>query len=138
MKNTITLELSADLQAKLDAILALQERIDKVLAKIEGDNLTVMQDDQAILEAAKAEHPVIDPFPEPVEPATEPEPEPPTPAYTKDDVQALVQKLAAASSDKREAAKAIVKSYAEKVSDLPAEKYPEIMDKLRELERAEV
>lgn len=136
MKNTITLELSPDLQAKLDAILALQERIDKVLAKIEGDNLTVRQDDLALLEAAKAMYPVIDPFPESVEPVADPEP--PTPTYTKDDVQALVQKLAAASSDKREAAKAIVKSYAEKVSDLPAEKYPEIMDKLRELERAEV
>ena len=136
MKNTITLELSPDLQAKLDAILALEERIDKVLAKIEGDTFTVMQDDQAILAAAKAVHPVTDPFPEPVEPVKEPEP--PTPTYTKDDVQTLVQKLAAASSDKREAAKAIVKSYAEKVSDLPAEKYPEIMDKLRELERAEV
>lgn len=69
------------------------------------------------------------------EPAAAPEPE--VPKYTKADVQALVQKLAAPTSPehKRTGAKAIVKSYGAKVSDIPEEKYAEVMDRLTALDK---
>lgn len=55
--------------------------------------------------------------------------------YTMDDVRALVQKLAAPTSPahKRAGAKEIVKSYAAKVSDIPEDKFAEVMDKLTTL-----
>ena len=71
--------------------------------------------------------------------AVEPEPaaEPEQPKYTKDDVQALVRKLAAPNSPehKRAGAKAIVKTYGAKVSDIPEDKYSEAMDKLTALDK---
>lgn len=74
-----------------------------------------------------------------VSPHGDPEPaaEPEAPKYTKADVQALVQKLAAPTSPekKRTGAKAIVKSYGAKVSDIPEEKYAEVMDKLTALDK---
>lgn len=68
-------------------------------------------------------------------PAADPEPE--APKYTKDDVLALVQKLAAPTSPeaKRTGAKAIVKEYGAKVSDIPEAKYGEVMDKLTALDK---
>lgn len=73
------------------------------------------------------------------EPAVEPEQpaEPEAPKYTKADVQALVQKLAAPTSPehKRTGAKNIVKSYGAKVSDIPEDKYAEVMDKLTALDK---
>lgn len=73
------------------------------------------------------------------EPAVEPEQptEPEVPKYTKADVQALVQKLAAPTSPehKRTGAKTIVKSYGAKVSDIPEDKYAEVMDKLTALDK---
>lgn len=61
--------------------------------------------------------------------------EPSTPAYTLDDIRGMVQKLAAPTSNKREEVKAIVKSYAAKVSDIPADKYSEVMQKLTDLDK---
>lgn len=76
----------------------------------------------------------------PVAEAVEPE----APKYTKDDIQAMVRKLAAPTSTepekaerekaKREKAKAIVQSYAPKVSDIPEDKYAEVMEKLTALD----
>lgn len=62
---------------------------------------------------------------------------PEAPKYTKADIQARVQKLAAPTmpESKRQGAKAIVKSYGAKVSDIPEEKYPEVMARLDELEK---
>lgn len=90
-------------------------------------------------------HPVEDAAPwgdpEPVQGGAEIMPEPAPGAkkekvkYTLDDVRALVQKLAAPTSPahKRTGAKNIVKSYAAKVSDIPADKFQEVMDKLTAL-----
>lgn len=57
--------------------------------------------------------------------------------YTKQDVQTLVQKLAAPSSPehKRSGARAIVKSYGTNVSAIPEDKYPEVMAKLAALDK---
>lgn len=77
--------------------------------------------------------------PEIVDESSEPEPaaEPEQPKYTKPDVLALVQKLAAPTSPehKRTGAKAIVKAYGAKVSDIPEDKYAEVMDKLTALDK---
>lgn len=89
-------------------------------------------------------HPVEDPAPwgdpepvEPHEPAPAPEPAPEAHTYTKDDVQALVRKLAAPSSPdhKRTGAREIVKSYGTNVSAIPEDKYPEVMAKLTALDK---
>ena len=55
--------------------------------------------------------------------------------YTKQDVQAMVQKLAAPSSPKRAEVRALVKSYASRVSEIPESKYPELMAKLAALDK---
>ena len=82
------------------------------------------------------EHPVdaVVPHADP-EPAADPEPVPEKVyTVTKADIMAKVQALAAPNNPKREQAKAIVKSYGAKVSDIPEDKYDEVMTKLVELE----
>lgn len=145
MSTTITIELGPESQAKLDKILAALEGL-RPNCKSCVETAVNMTKDMA--SAAPAEEPAEAPkhvetaAPETSHPADEvsthgqPEPaaEPEQPAYTKAAVQALVQKLAAPSNPKRERAKAIVKSYAAKVSDIPADKYAEVMDKLTALD----
>ena len=69
---------------------------------------------------------------------TQPEPEKPTepkneaPAVTVDDIRSKVLALTAAG--KKEELKAIVKEYAPKVSEIPADKLAEVLDKLNALE----
>ena len=57
--------------------------------------------------------------------------------YTKADVQALVMKLAAPGTGKKDAVKAIVNEYAKKISDIPEEKLNEVMAKLNQLAEEE-
>ena len=57
--------------------------------------------------------------------------------YTKADVQALVMKLAAPGTGKKDAVKAIVNEYAKKISDIPEEKLNEVMAKLNKLAEEE-
>ena len=65
--------------------------------------------------------------------------EPELPAYTRDDVQALVQTLAGPKTTanpyggKRTKTREIVKKYADKVSDIPADKFGEVMAELLKL-----
>lgn len=149
--NTINVivELGPESQAKLDKILEALEGIGHHNCKSCVESATGMAIDAmksgeepaaatsaADTAAAETGHPaeevaaVVEP-----EPAAAPEPE--APKYTKADVQALVQKLAAPTSPehKRTGAKAIVKSYGAKVSDIPEEKYAEVMDKLTALDK---
>ena len=67
------------------------------------------------------------------EPVAEPVAEPEQVNYTKADVQALVMKLAAPGTGKKEAVKTIVNEYAKKISDIPEEKLNEVMTKLNQL-----
>ena len=142
--NTINLvvELGPESQAKLDKILAALESIGRHdcascvesavhMTKDLSDQVTAAED---ALKAAGITVPAEQPDEQPA-PAADPAPaeEPEQPKYTKADVLALVQKLAAPNSPKREAAKAIVKSYGAKVSDIPADKYGEVMEKLNKL-----
>jgi hypothetical protein len=156
--NTINVivELGPESQAKLDKILAALEGIGHHNCKgcVESaTSATSVVIDAIKSDAAPAEEPAAmasaaEPAAaetghpaEEVGAAVEPEPaaapEPEAPKYTKADVQALVQKLAAPTSPehKRTGAKAIVKSYGAKVSDIPEDKYPEVMDKLTALDK---
>ena len=72
---------------------------------------------------------------EEVETTAAPEPEQPEqPKYTAAEIQLKVQKLAAPASGKRDAVRQIVKEYADRVSDIPEDKYAEVMDRLTALE----
>lgn len=143
----LTLELGPESMAKLDKILeALQgahHDCDRCVSSATDMVSNAMQTGVAPTEeptpvettAPEEEHPIEEPSPygEPEQPEPAAEPEPEEPKYTKDDILALVQKLAAPNNPKREQAKAIVKAYAAKVSDIPADKYAEVMDKLTAL-----
>lgn len=56
--------------------------------------------------------------------------------YTHDDVLAIVRRLIAPGSAKRDKAKAIVNAYAPKISQIPEDKLAEVMTQLTELEAA--
>ena len=126
MSNCITIELCQEDRERLDLLASILINLGGELKKHEP--VTMTQDLKA---APESEHPV-----DAVVPHADPEPvaETELPRYTKDDVLAKVQKLAAPNNPKREQAKAIVKSYGAKVSDIPADKYAEVMAKLIELE----
>jgi len=140
MSNTITIEFCPEDRKRIDELIAFAGLI---VGELKSRGVPVCKELEAIAETAAAPqdapeqlapetvHPVdeVSPLAAP-EPVAEPEP----PKYTKADILALVQKLAAPSSSKREEAKAIVKSYAAKVSDIPEDKYAEVMDKLTALE----
>lgn len=154
MSNTInmTIELGPESQAKLDKILEALQGLHPDCSRCVEDATTMvidaMKSEDTAEETAEApatvepetretDHPVgeVSPHGDPV-PAAESEPveDPEEPKYTKDDVLALVQKLAAPNNPKREQAKAIVKRYATKISDIPVDKYGEVMDKLTALD----
>jgi hypothetical protein len=136
MSNIITFELCQEDRKRLDDLIA---SADIIIGEMQARRPLQMQkiDETGIYFGTAAEgHP--DPVGAPGEPGEpgQPEPveEPEQPKYTKEDVQAKVQKLAKPGNPKREQAKAIVKSYAAKVSDIPEDKFPEVMAKLAELE----
>lgn len=125
--NNITIEFSKTDRALLKDVVAHLG----LLVGLVGDKTTGTVADTAPQESqeipGQTVHPVEEVSPEPV---AEPEP----PKYTKDDVLAKVQTLATPGHPKREEAKAVIKSYGTKVSDIPEDKYVEVMDKLIALE----
>jgi predicted AAA+ superfamily ATPase len=129
MSNRITIELCEEDRQRLDLIASL---------------LTVGIEKHVGKQAEKTEkvepineHPVDDVSPHVApEPVAEPEPAAEV-NYTKEDVQALVLKLAAPGTGKKDAVKAIVNEYAKKVSDIPEEKLNEVMTKLQKLAEEE-
>lgn len=145
MKNVITIELCQEDRKRLDELIAFAGLLvgeiksrgpvtmqtteaPKAIDFIPGRGVALSEPEQP---APEINHPadILPPHGDP-EPAAEPE----KPKYTKDDIQAKVRKLAAPGSSKRLEAKAIVQAYAAKVSDIPADKYDEVMAKLIELE----
>lgn len=135
MSNRITIELCEEDRKRLDGLFLMAAEI---VNELKNRGVPVCKELESLKPAApEAEHPVdaVSPHGLP-EPAAEPEPvvEPELPQYSKADVLALVQRLAAPNSPNREQAKAIVKSYGSKVSDIPEDKYDEVMAKLAELE----
>lgn len=86
-------------------------------------------------EAPATPQPASNEPPEVVDESSEPE----VPTYTREDIQALVQTLAGPKSTenpyggKRAETRAIVKKYAEKVGNIPEDKFAEVMEQLLEL-----
>lgn len=149
---TVTVELGPESQAKLDKILEALEGLHpnghscvNTAMQAMGENLKIVTGQEPAEEPAAPASAADTAAPETGHPAeevgavVEPEPaaEPEQPKYTKADVLALVQKLAAPTSPerKRTGAKAIVKAYGAKVSDIPEDKYAEVMDKLTKLDQ---
>ena len=78
----------------------------------------------------------VQPEPEKVEPEMVEEPEeskPSEPTVTIDQIRKQVVALCAMSEDKKNAVREVVTAYGRNVSAIPADKYPEVMDKLTAL-----
>lgn len=152
---TLTVELGPETHAKLDKILeALQahapncercvESAVNMAKHVAAKEFAVPVDVLEPVVAPEAEQirpeapdfPLDEPGPHEAPEHVQAPAEPEAPKYTKDDIGAMVRKLAAPDSPKREAAKAIVLSYGKKVSDIPEDKYAEAMAKLTALEKA--
>lgn len=136
MSATITIELCAEDRARLDHInVNLTELILRVMGSQKIDMGEVLRRAAPELAGKPAEqHPVTEPFEE--LPKTEPvpfeQPMPETPQYKPEDIQQKVVALSA--SGKKAEVREIVKSYAEKVSAIPADKFGEVMARLAGLE----
>lgn len=137
MSNRInmTIELCEEDRQRLDLIASL------LMTGIEAQKVGKRDVPQQAEKTEKVEpvneHPVDEVSPHVVpEPVAEPEPAAEA-NYTKADVQALVLKLAAPGTGKKDAVKAIVNEYAKKVSDIPEEKLNEVMTKLQKLAEEE-
>lgn len=134
----VTIELCEEDRQRLDLIASLLTvGIERQEAKKEPVNMVDPAENLKIVN----EHPVDE-----VSPHAAPDPNQlsffdQTPAeqvnYTKDDVQALVMKLAAPGTGKKEAVKAIVNEYAPRISGIPEEKVNEVMAKLNQLAEEE-
>lgn len=119
--STITIELCAEDRKRLDDILAaLTARTEPTAPKAEPKPATTPEQD---IEAAV-------PF------DTKPEPVKPQPEITLADIRKKVQALAAPSTGKNAAVKEIINHFAPRVSDIPPERYAEVMQLLTALEEA--
>ena len=136
MSATITIELCAEDRARLDHInVNLTELILRVMGSQKIDMGEVLRRAAPELAGKPAEqHPVTEPFEElpKAEPDPFEQPKPETPQYKPEDIQQKVVALSA--SGKKAEVREIVKSYAEKVSAIPADKFGEVMARLAGLE----
>lgn len=136
MSATITIELCAEDRARLDHInVNLTELILRVMGSQKVDTGEVLRRAAPELAGKPAEqHPVTEPFEElpKAEPVPFEQPMPETPQYKPEDIQQKVVALSA--SGKKAEVREIVKSYAEKVSAIPADKFGEVMARLAGLE----
>ena len=89
----------------------------------------------AEVEAPKPEPQKAEPEPVAAEPVAD-QPEEVKPTVTLDEIRKKVVQLSAAGSQTKEAVRAIITEYARKVSDIPPEKYGEIMERLDAVKEA--
>lgn len=111
--NNITIEFCAE----------DRERIDRLIAALEGAGTPYAQPVTAETAPAEPSKPVK---------AEAPKPEV-TPAVTHADVQKLVVKIAASDKEKKALVREIVNGYADKVSAIPEDKLPEVLERLKEV-----
>ena len=135
----VTIELCAEDRARLDNLTKALEN----LAPVKPSHdlaLAPVKKEETKKEAPKKEEPKQE-SPAPVEPTAEepapaPEPEKPAaapfPEVTTAELQSKVVKLV--SAGKKDEARSIVMEYAKSVSDIPAEKRAEVMERLSALE----
>ena len=115
--NTITIELCAEDRARLDSILEQLRQLNQMPAVFDGKEPEKKQQT-----ATKQE------------PKQEPKQES-APTIQLTDLQTLVQELASPGSGKRDKVKALVKGYAERVSLIPQDKWPEVYEALTALKK---
>lgn len=101
-----------------------RERIDRLIAALEGAGTPYAQPVTAETAPAEPSKPVK---------AEAPKPEA-TPTVTHADVQKLVVKIAASDKEKKALVREIVNGYADKVSAIPEDKLPEVLERLKEVE----
>ena len=132
MSNHITIEFCQEDRKRIDELIGMAGWIAGALKDMANQPLAVLE--QTEEPAPVNEHPVDE-----VSPHAAPEPvaESEQVNYSKEDVQALVLKLAAPNTGKKDAVKAIVNEYAKKVSDIPEDKLNEVMVKLQKLAEEE-
>ena len=140
MSNHITIEFCQEDRKRIDELIGMAGWITGALKDMAAKKEPVNMVNPAELVLAN-EHPVdeVSPHsaPEPVGISKKENVEPEQVNYTKADVQALVMKLAAPGTGKKDAVKAIVNEYAKKISDIPEEKLNEVMAKLNQLAEEE-
>lgn len=131
----VTLELSAEDRANLDAIRQLFERtvnqlFERVCAAAEmPEEAPVAEVEKPEKKAPKLER-YIAPNPEPEAPKAE---EKPAPKVTKDEIRTKV--VALVNAKKKDQVMAIIKAHAASVTDLPDDKLDEVMAQLVDLEK---
>ena len=144
---TVTVELCTEDRARLDRLIAAAENANPFsratgALKSLADRAKDLADEALAQEAAEApqteavEEPKKNPTEEEKPAETEPAKpeEAPAPTVTSADVRALVQKLVAPGTGKRDATKEIVTQYAANVGSIPEDKLAEVYEKLKALE----
>lgn len=134
--NKIIIELTEGDQARLDRLAAALDKladaynaVTTTSAVIDTPAPQTPAEPPSVTAAAPEAPAPVNITPEPVKPA-ESRTEPPTAKqYSKADVQKLVVKLCT-DPEKKKAVRRIITEYAERVSDIPADKYPEVVAKL--------
>lgn len=132
----VTIELCAEDRARLDNLTKAIEALTPVKPSHDLALAPVKQEEPK-QEAPKKEEPKQE-SPAQVEPTPTPEPEKPAAApapwdeVTTAELQSKVVKLV--SAGKKDEARGIVMEYAKSVSDIPAEKRAEVMERLSALE----
>lgn len=135
MSTTITIELCQEDRARLDAILAALQK-----ATPRCDNCVKLVNDLHAVKESATSAPEAEEAPTPNE--TQPEPEKPAEAKPESDsatqevtVNDLRSKyMSLATTSKKEQARTLIKLYADKISDIPADKRAEVLEKLSALE----
>ena len=136
--NTITIQLHEDDRRALDVLAG---KLDTLIqeAKINSDTLEMIRlaltnaTIPAAAPAVAADQPEPEAEPTPEEKApTEPQEAKNAPVVKLADIQKKVVDLSAAG--KRDAVKAVIQAYAPRVSAIPEDKLPEVMEKLAGLE----
>lgn len=123
--NIITIELSEDDRDRLDRLADMLEQLGALQppkTDFKRMNLPPISEEQ--------KEAIFFDKPEPTPAVEEPEPR----KYTAAEIQLKVQKLAAPASGKRDAVRQIVKDYADRVSEIPEDKFAEVMERLTALE----
>lgn len=134
--NNITIELCAEDRARLDR---LAEALEKYPHKCENCAKTVAEGVTAFV-AKEVSAPSEEPKSEPQEPTKEEPPatnpdDGPEPSVTLEQIQQKVIELAAGNNGAKKAkVREIINAYAQKVSDLPVDKWEEVWAKLTALE----
>lgn len=128
--NSITIELCAEDRARIDKVIGLLEQyLAPDIALAPAPVIPV----ETPKETPKEQTPEPAAPTAPVEPPKEEKPEAPAPTSTAtvDDLRKMVITLS--SAGRKDEAKAVIKSYADKVSEVPADKIDECLAKLNAL-----